>query len=274
MGDINLTSELLANGGLFIGRSWLRYLIVCGGAFLLFWVIFAKRFAHRRCQSTVPDRRALLGELKTSLFGIIFFMIPSIAAIPLYFSGHIKLITDLDATPLGINVLTFVLFVIGADAWFYWMHRLMHHSRLYRLTHALHHKSEQPSPLAGYAFSFAEAVLLGAYMPLVLLVFPINRAVFYVFVVFFAVVEAYVHLGFEVFPRGVARSRLGKYVGTAVFHDMHHENGAYNFAVYFTWWDRLMGTIHPKYTERYEQVTDKSLFWQAPTPAKEPEMAG
>ncbi|PRP99645.1 sterol desaturase family protein [Enhygromyxa salina] len=264
MDDSNILNELLTNGGLFVGRSWARYLVVCGGAFLLFWVVFAKRFAHRRCQSTIPERKVLVAELKNSLLGIIFFMVPSVAAIPLYFTGHLELIVDPAATSPAIMVLSFVLFVIGADAWFYWTHRAMHDSRIYRFTHQLHHLSEQPSPLAGYSFAILEALVLGLYLPLVLLVVPINRAVLGAFVLFFSLVEAYVHLGFEILPRWVARSRIGKYLGTSVFHNMHHENGAYNFAVYFTWWDRMFGTIHPDYTERYEQVTAERLFRRLP----------
>ena len=45
---------------------------------------------------------------------------------------------------------------------------------------------------------------------------------------------------------------------------MHHENGAYNFGVYFTWWDRAMGTIHPDYEARFDQVTAQPLFGAAP----------
>ncbi|PRP93172.1 hypothetical protein ENSA5_44390 [Enhygromyxa salina] len=97
-----------------------------------------------------------------------------------------------------------------------------------------------------------------------LLVVPINRVVLWVFVFFFTFVEAYVHLGFEILPRWVARSRIGKYLGTSVFHNMHHEDGAYNFAAYFTWWDRIFGTIHPDYAERYEAVTERPLFWRRP----------
>ena len=63
-------------------------------------------------------------------------------------------------------------------------------------------------------------------------------------------------------PRWFARNPITKHLGTAVFHDMHHENGAYNFGVYFTWWDRLMGTMHPSYVERYERVTERPLLWR------------
>lgn len=30
-------------------------------------------------------------------------------------------------------------------------------------------------------------------------------------------------------------------------HDMHHTSGNSNFGLYFTWWDRMMGTEHPQY---------------------------
>lgn len=30
-------------------------------------------------------------------------------------------------------------------------------------------------------------------------------------------------------------------------HDMHHASGNSNFGLYFTWWDRMMGTEHPQY---------------------------
>lgn len=33
-------------------------------------------------------------------------------------------------------------------------------------------------------------------------------------------------------------------------HDMHHANGNSNFGLYFTWWDRLMGTEHQDYVAR------------------------
>ncbi|KIG16901.1 sterol desaturase family protein [Enhygromyxa salina] len=270
MDDTNIVSEALVNGGFFVGRTWLRYLVVCGGAFLLFWVAFAKRLKHRRCQQTIPERRIQWIELKNSLLGVIFFMIPSVLATPLYLSGHIKLILDPSATSPWMIALSFVLFIIGADTWFYWTHRAMHDSRVYRFTHELHHISVQPSPLAGYAFSVFEGFVLGLYLPLVLLFVPINRVMLWVFVFWFSFLEAYVHLGFEILPRWVARNPISKYLGTAVFHDMHHENGAYNFGVYFTWWDRMMGTIHPDYTQRYEQVTEHPLAWRPEPEAEAP----
>ena len=34
--------------------------------------------------------------------------------------------------------------------------------------------------------------------------------------------------------------------------------GRYNFGLYFTWWDRWMGTEHPRYHERFESVASRA----------------
>jgi sterol desaturase/sphingolipid hydroxylase (fatty acid hydroxylase superfamily) len=36
---------------------------------------------------------------------------------------------------------------------------------------------------------------------------------------------------------------------------MHHEHAPRNFGLYFTWWDRFMGTEHPEYRTRTKLVT-------------------
>lgn len=31
-------------------------------------------------------------------------------------------------------------------------------------------------------------------------------------------------------------------------HDLHHAQAGWNYGLYFTWWDRLMGAEHPNIT--------------------------
>jgi Delta7-sterol 5-desaturase len=44
-----------------------------------------------------------------------------------------------------------------------------------------------------------------------------------------------------------------------VHHDLHH-NGSFNhnYGLYFTWWDKWMGTEHPKYYAKFAEVTNRS----------------
>lgn len=256
----DVLAETLTNGGIFILRTWMRYAVVCGGAFVVFWVLLAKPLEHRRCQPKKVERKILLKEVLTSLSGSIFFLLPVTLSIPLYHAGYLKVDFEAAPDPLGWMVLSFFLFIVGADAWFYWVHRFMHDSRVYAWTHKLHHLSDNPSPLASYSFSLIEGVGIGLYLPIVLLTVPINVWVVTAFVVFFILMEAYTHLGYELLPAGFASNRITKWLGTSVFHNMHHEDGAYNFSIYFTWWDRMMGTMHPEYEARFDQITRRPLL--------------
>jgi sterol desaturase/sphingolipid hydroxylase (fatty acid hydroxylase superfamily) len=62
--------------------------------------------------------------------------------------------------------------------------------------------------------------------------------------------DAIGHCGYELFPRGWADRPILGLVTMVTHHDMHHEHAPRNFGLYFTWWDRLMGTEHPDYRLR------------------------
>jgi lathosterol oxidase len=64
------------------------------------------------------------------------------------------------------------------------------------------------------------------------------------------------HCGYEIFPRWFLQSWAGKFLNTPTHHAMHHEKVGANYSLYFNIWDRLLGTNHPDYESRFEQVTD------------------
>jgi sterol desaturase/sphingolipid hydroxylase (fatty acid hydroxylase superfamily) len=55
------------------------------------------------------------------------------------------------------------------------------------------------------------------------------------------------HAGVELMPRALADSRWFGWINATTHHDLHHQSFHYNYGLYFTWWDRLMGTEHPAY---------------------------
>ena len=50
------------------------------------------------------------------------------------------------------------------------------------------------------------------------------------------------HMGWDMFPRRLVRSRLGGWLITASHHQRHHDEYRCNYGLYFRWWDRLCGT--------------------------------
>jgi sterol desaturase/sphingolipid hydroxylase (fatty acid hydroxylase superfamily) len=61
------------------------------------------------------------------------------------------------------------------------------------------------------------------------------------------------HLGVEPFPRAWARWWLARHVGSSTFHAEHHVRQRYNFGFYTLIWDRLFGTLDPRYVADFEQ---------------------
>jgi sterol desaturase/sphingolipid hydroxylase (fatty acid hydroxylase superfamily) len=66
------------------------------------------------------------------------------------------------------------------------------------------------------------------------------------------------HCGVELMPRGFADHWFWGLFATTTHHDLHHSGSLnHNFGLYFTVWDRLMGTEHPRYREIFREVTER-----------------
>ena len=59
------------------------------------------------------------------------------------------------------------------------------------------------------------------------------------------------HAGVELFPKRWLQWPIARLITTTTHHDLHHSEFRWNYGLYFTWWDRLVGTEHPQYRERF-----------------------
>ena len=63
------------------------------------------------------------------------------------------------------------------------------------------------------------------------------------------------HSGYELFPARKDGRPLIPLLTTVTHHDLHHAQAGWNYGLYFTWWDNMMGTEHPEYLKRFATVT-------------------
>ncbi|RLA28266.1 MAG: hypothetical protein DRQ63_03960 [Gammaproteobacteria bacterium] len=131
----------------------------------------------------------------------------------------------------------------------------MHHRKLFRFFHRIHHKSHTPTPWAAYSFAPPEAVVEAGVLPLVALVLPMHELTAFLFVTHMIIRNVIGHAGIELFPKWWLRVPLLRWITTTTHHDLHHSTARYNYGLYFTWWDRLFSTEHPEYRSRFEAVT-------------------
>jgi uncharacterized protein (DUF2147 family) len=141
--------------------------------------------------------------------------------------------------------------VITHDAYFYWTHRLIHDPRLFRTFHRRHHRSHNPSPFTAYSFDLGEAAINALFVPLWMLTVPTQWPIVGLFMLHQIARNTIGHSGYELFPARRDGRPLLDFLTSVTHHDIHHAEAGWNYGLYFTWWDRLMGTEHPDYHARF-----------------------
>jgi sterol desaturase/sphingolipid hydroxylase (fatty acid hydroxylase superfamily) len=143
------------------------------------------------------------------------------------------------------------------DSFFYWSHRAMHHPRLYRLFHKVHHNSTDPSPFTTFAFSPLEAVVEHLMLIILPFILPMHFAVIIIWQIFSMLNNVMGHLGYELYPKGWTKIPFLKYKTASTHHNMHHELFNGNYALYFTFWDKWMRTELADYEARHAAIFEE-----------------
>jgi Delta7-sterol 5-desaturase len=242
----------------YIWQIGSRYFIVAGIFFLLFYILLRPLKRARKIQQRFPKLDDYAREIGYSVITIsIFAFVPLLILHFPFISRHTYFYTRIEQHGWLYFFLAFPIMFLVHDTYFYWMHRLMHHKKLFKTFHLVHHKSTNPSPWAAYAFHPLEAIVEAGIFPLFLFTMPIHS--FHLFIFFFVMIvyNVYGHLGYELYPRGFNKHWLGKWINTSINHNQHHQHFKGNYGLYFTVWDRLMGTIRSDYDAQFERIKGK-----------------
>lgn len=251
--------DILLEKGLYIfAIDGSRYLIAASVTFVLVCMLRRTVLTVRKIQKREATAADMRREVAQSAQSVFVYMI---GACFLIWGREEGIFYDVFGVSFGIGVDLLILaaIIIAHDAYFYWAHRLMHHPRLFRHFHRAHHRSITPTPWAAYSFAMPEAAAMFLFVPLWLFFVATPGWVMVVWLNFQIIRNAMGHAGFEFFPRWWLDTPLTRWINTTVHHDLHH-NGGFNsnFGLYFTWWDKWMGTEHPRYHEKFREVTGRT----------------
>ncbi|MCY1647678.1 sterol desaturase family protein [Caulobacter sp. SL161] len=244
-------------------RNWLigmqidvtRYAVFSIGVWFVLWVLLAKPMAGRKIRVTRPAGRQLLTEFAISIRSVMVFSTFGLITFGLFRAGWLP--GPLIAKGWGLVWFwaSLLLMIIAHDAWFYWTHRMIHDRRLFRTFHRRHHRSNNPSPFTAYSFDLGEAAINALFVPLWMILIPTQWPVVGLFMLHQIVRNTLGHSGYELFPARKDGRPLIPWLTTVTHHDLHHAQAGWNYGLYFTWWDKLMGTEHPEYLQRFAAVT-------------------
>lgn len=236
----------------------LRYLVPAGLATLILALLPAAWLTRRSVRTRQPAAGQRRRELLHSLVTVLVFSANGALLAAGAQAGVLTLYTDWNGRGAFYALASLVLLIVLHDTWFYWTHRLVHRPGLFRWLHLTHHRSVAPTPWAAYSFSAGEAVVQAVFLDLVLLAMPLHPLVIFLFLIHMIVRNVQGHAGVELVPRAWLAGWWGRWLTTALHHDMHHAAGHHNYGLYFTWWDRCCGTEHPDYRQRLAELVHRA----------------
>jgi lathosterol oxidase len=262
---MNIDDIFLVFGHIYLA-DLLRYLIPALGLLMILAIAAPFGLNRRRIQHRRARAADLRREFIWSMLTVLIFAINGVGIYLMVQTGGFEIYANIGRYGWPYWIISFIGLVLGHDTYFYWLHRLMHHRLLFRRMHLTHHRSHTPTPLAAYAFSPAEAVVHALYLDLVLVLVPLHAGAIFAFLIFMILRNVIGHAGFELFPRATLSLPLLRHSTTVTHHDLHHSAGDANFGLYFTWWDRWMGTEHPAYARTFAEATAIPEEHTAPAP--------
>ncbi|MFY7828982.1 MAG: sterol desaturase family protein, partial [Flectobacillus sp.] len=232
--------------------------------FFIFWIVGKKYFKKIRIQET---ERANLHHFKHDLgfsaSTFLIFAIMDVCFLYLESKGYTRIYFDINEYGYLWLGLSFFIVLFIDDMFFYWSHRAMHTPSLYKFFHKVHHESTDPSPLTAFAFHPSEAVveyIVAFVLPFLL---PLNFGLIIAWQIFSMLNNVLGHLGYEIYPKGWVKFPILKFKTASTHHNMHHQLFNGNYALYFTWWDKWMGTEFKDYEARHEQIFERKNIKQS-----------
>lgn len=202
-------------------------------------------------------------EIRWSLIAAFIYGVPAGIVFWLWnHHGYALIYTAWDDYPLWYLPVSVLIYLFAQDSWFYWTHRLMHKPNWFRIAHAVHHDSRPPTAWTAMSFHPIESVTGAIVIPVLVFIVPIHLAMLGIVLTVATVMGVTNHMGWEIFPRWLVHSPLGRWLITASHHEKHHEDYRCNFGLYFRFWDRVCGT---------DKGLSKRLVTQSGHPSAQPE---
>lgn len=144
--------------------------------------------------------------------------------------------------------------ILVMDCAMYFLHRIAHIQWIFPLLHRSHHAYEHPRPLTLFVLNPAETLSFGLLWLVVISLYDYSWLGMSVYLALNVACGVIGHLGVEPFPDFVKTAPILKYFSTSTFHAQHHQNTHHNFGFYTLIWDKLFGTLSPRYVEDFGRI--------------------
>lgn len=249
----NYTKFQIATWGSLIVHEAL-YFLFCLPGFLFQFIPYMKKYKIQKDKPETWENQWKC--FKVLLFNHFCIQLPLICG-TYYFTEYFSIPYGWESMPRWYMLLArcFGCAVIE-DTWHYFLHRLLHHKKIYKYIHKIHHEFQAPFGMeAEYAHPL-ETLILGTGFFIGIILLCDHVVLLWAWVTIRLLETIDVHSGYDI-PLNPL-NLIPFYAGSR-HHDFHHMNFIGNYASTFTWWDRIFGTDSQfiAYTERMKKAEKK-----------------
>jgi sterol desaturase/sphingolipid hydroxylase (fatty acid hydroxylase superfamily) len=228
----------------FFGAIVVRYLLIAGGTHWLVRSLLCKYGASEELPRQWSLWQLIRKDIELSVVSSAIFAL-GLAFVALeYTLSNTLLYTSLDAYPLWYVGLSSIAVLFLQDTYFYFFHRLFHHPLLFKWLHYGHHRSKNPTPWTSFAFDPLEALIQGFFFIGIVFIVPLHFITVICLFIVMTVWAVINHLGLRLFPASPLYQWLGRWFVGPMNHSLHHRKYTINYGLYFTFWDKLLGTTN------------------------------
>ena len=241
-----------------MGIVFIRYVLVSGLFYVLFYFFFKERFWHRKISSRLRPKGQTWVEVKWSAITASIFALSGVGMLWLWQEGYTNIYADFGSFGLIYAVLSLLFALLLHETYYYWLHRWMHRPKIYRWIHKIHHDSIVTSPWTSFSFHPMESILQAVVVPFIVIFVPMHYLMVLMLLIIMTISATINHLDIEIYPRNFERHWLGKWLVGATHHSLHHSKFRENYGLYFTFWDKWMQTESPEFEALFKEKTKGS----------------
>ena len=196
-------------------------------------------------------------EIYHSFISAIIFGIGMSGLYELYLQGYITVFIDY-SQPWWHYLLSILAALFLHETYYYWLHRAMHHPKVYRIMHKGHHDSIIVSSWTAFSFDWVETIFQVLIFYIIAFLIPLHIYSILFLLIFMSLSATINHLNIEIYPKFFKKMPPFKYLIGATHHALHHREFRTNYGLYFTFWDTWMNTESKKYKAYIDELDEIS----------------
>lgn len=212
-----------------------RYFLIVGSVFLY---LYKTNHKKQKLHDLKISKEQYEHEIRWSLISTFIFAGSGVLMGILWQSDLTQIYLRFDQYPIWYLPISFILYSLTHEFYFYFTHIWMHQPRWYKAVHHVHHLSHKVSPWASFSFHPWECLVHAAFFPIMILFLPIHPVVIITYFSFMTLTAVSNHSGVEIFKS----STIKKYFISGEHHYLHHHLYQGNYGLFYTFIDKLFKT--------------------------------